>query len=73
MNERPQITQKIAPKITQEMIKIYDDYTHLTLDRRDFMNKLKRLTGRLRPLRRSLRCWRRTRRVRRSFPRTMRG
>jgi carboxymethylenebutenolidase len=27
------------------MIKIYDDYTHLTLDRRDFMNKLKRLTG----------------------------
>lgn len=33
------------PKITQEMIKIYDDYTHLTLDRRDFMEKLKRLTG----------------------------
>ena len=37
MNERP--------KITPEMIKIYDDYTHLTLDRRDFMQKLKRLTG----------------------------
>jgi carboxymethylenebutenolidase len=36
---------QIAPKITQEMIKIYDDYTHLTLDRRDFMQKLKRLTG----------------------------
>ena len=34
MNERP---EQIAPKITQEMIKIYDDYTHLTLDRRDFM------------------------------------
>jgi carboxymethylenebutenolidase len=34
-----------APKITQEMIKIYDDYTHLTLDRRDFMQKLKKLTG----------------------------
>lgn len=33
------------PKITQEMIKIYDDYTHLTLDRRDFMQKLKKLTG----------------------------
>jgi carboxymethylenebutenolidase len=33
------------PKITQEMIKAYDDYTHLTLDRRDFMQKLKRLTG----------------------------
>jgi carboxymethylenebutenolidase len=31
--------------ITQEMIKVYDDYTHLTLDRRDFMQKLKRLTG----------------------------
>jgi len=27
------------------MIKIYDDYTHLTLDRRDFMQKLKKLTG----------------------------
>jgi carboxymethylenebutenolidase len=33
------------PKITQEMIKVYDDYTHLTLDRRDFMQKLTRLTG----------------------------
>jgi carboxymethylenebutenolidase len=27
------------------MIQAYDDYTHLTLDRRDFMQKLKRLTG----------------------------
>ncbi len=36
---------QITPKITQEMIKIYDDYTHLTLDRRDFMQKLKKLTG----------------------------
>jgi carboxymethylenebutenolidase len=33
------------PKITQEMIKLYDDYTHLTLDRRDFMEKLTRLAG----------------------------
>jgi carboxymethylenebutenolidase len=33
------------PKITQEMIKVYDDYTHLTLDRRDFMQKLTKLTG----------------------------
>jgi len=41
LNQKPEI----APKITQEMIKIYDDYTHLTLDRRDFMNKLKKLTG----------------------------
>jgi carboxymethylenebutenolidase len=27
------------------MIKLYDDYTHLTLDRRDFMQKLRQLTG----------------------------
>jgi carboxymethylenebutenolidase len=33
------------PKISQEMIKLYDDYTHLTLDRRDFVAKLTRLTG----------------------------
>ena len=33
------------PKISQEMIKVYDDYTHLTLDRRDFMQKLTRLAG----------------------------
>jgi carboxymethylenebutenolidase len=37
MNERP--------KITQEMIDLYDDYTHLTLDRRGFMQKLTRLAG----------------------------
>jgi carboxymethylenebutenolidase len=27
------------------MVRIYDDYTHLTLDRRDFMQKLSRLAG----------------------------
>ena len=27
------------------MIKAYDDYTHLTLDRRGFMEKLTRLAG----------------------------
>ncbi|HYM99621.1 MAG TPA: dienelactone hydrolase family protein, partial [Aestuariivirgaceae bacterium] len=32
-------------KISQEMIRLYDEYTHLTLDRRDFINKLIRLTG----------------------------
>ena len=37
MNERP--------KITQEMVRIYDDYTHLSLDRRDFMQKLRKLAG----------------------------
>ncbi len=33
------------PEITQEMIKAYDDYTHLTLDRRAFMRRLTALTG----------------------------
>lgn len=31
--------------VTQEMIKLYDEYTHLTLDRRGFMDSLTRLTG----------------------------
>jgi carboxymethylenebutenolidase len=34
-----------VPKITQEMVRLYDDYTHLTLDRRGFMDKLARLAG----------------------------
>ncbi len=34
-----------TPTITQAMIKAYDDYTHLTLDRRGFMDKLTRLAG----------------------------
>ncbi len=34
-----------APKITQEMIDLYDAYTHLTLDRRGFMAKLTGLAG----------------------------
>ncbi|GIL01035.1 MAG: carboxymethylenebutenolidase [Alphaproteobacteria bacterium] len=33
------------PEITQAMIDAYDEYTHLTLDRRGFMDKLTRLTG----------------------------
>jgi len=33
------------PMITQAMIDAYDEYTHLTLDRRDFMEKLTRLAG----------------------------
>lgn len=33
------------PKITQAMIDAYDEYTHLTLDRRAFMNKMKKLAG----------------------------
>lgn len=33
------------PNITQEMIRLYDEYTHLTLDRRGFMEKLTKLAG----------------------------
>ncbi|MFC5585655.1 dienelactone hydrolase family protein [Nitratireductor kimnyeongensis] len=33
------------PKITQAMIDAYDEYTHLTLDRRAFMNRLTKLAG----------------------------
>lgn len=33
------------PKITQDMIRLYDEYTHLTLDRRGFMSKLAKLSG----------------------------
>ncbi|MCA0275297.1 MAG: dienelactone hydrolase family protein [Proteobacteria bacterium] len=34
-----------GPAITQAMIDAYDEYTHLTLDRRGFMEKLTRLAG----------------------------
>ena len=34
-----------TPKITQAMINAYDEYTHLTLDRRRFMEKLSLLAG----------------------------
>lgn len=34
-----------TPGITQAMINAYDEYTHLTLDRRGFMEKLTRLAG----------------------------
>jgi carboxymethylenebutenolidase len=34
-----------TPKITQAMIDAYDEYTHLTLDRRRFMEKLTQLAG----------------------------
>ncbi|KKN63454.1 hypothetical protein LCGC14_0501740 [marine sediment metagenome] len=34
-----------TPKITQAMIAAYDEYTHLTLDRRGFMAKLTALAG----------------------------
>ena len=34
-----------GPTITQAMIDAYDEYTHLTLDRRGFMEKLTKLAG----------------------------
>ena len=42
---RPKIHPEKKPVITQQMIRLYDDYTHLTLDRRDFMRKLTALSG----------------------------
>jgi len=36
---------KTKPAITQEMIALYDDYTHLSLDRRKFMDNLAKLAG----------------------------
>jgi carboxymethylenebutenolidase len=34
-----------APEITQEMINLYDEFTHITLDRRGFMDRLTALVG----------------------------
>lgn len=34
-----------APQVTQEMIALYDEYTHLTLDRRRFFDHLTRVAG----------------------------
>ena len=33
------------PSISQDMIRLYDEYTHLTLDRRGFIEKLSKLAG----------------------------
>jgi carboxymethylenebutenolidase len=42
MPDRPPQT---APKLTQEMIDLYDDYTHITLDRRAYLTRLTALVG----------------------------
>src|SRR5688572_29353905 len=34
-----------TPRITQEMIHLFDDYTHVSLDRRRFLDNLAKLTG----------------------------
>jgi len=41
----PEQEPKHRPQITQEMISLYDDYTHLSLDRRKFMDSLAKLAG----------------------------
>lgn len=33
------------PRVTQEMIRLYDEYTHLSLDRRNFMANLSNVAG----------------------------
>jgi carboxymethylenebutenolidase len=43
ISEEPDMTRQIA--ITQEMIDLYDDYTHRTLNRRRFLEKLGCLAG----------------------------
>jgi carboxymethylenebutenolidase len=43
-SEEPRM-QSGRPNISQEMIRLYDEYTHLTLDRRGFMEKLTKLAG----------------------------
>src|SRR5262245_28100109 len=42
MTDRP---PQATPKITQEMINLYDEYTHITLDRRAYLAKLTALVG----------------------------
>jgi carboxymethylenebutenolidase len=39
------MTRPQTPVVTREMIRLYDEYTHLTLDRRGFMDNLARLAG----------------------------
>ncbi|MFZ1106459.1 MAG: dienelactone hydrolase family protein [Hyphomicrobiaceae bacterium] len=42
MTDRP---PHITPKPTQDMIDLYDEYTHITLDRRAYLTKLTALVG----------------------------
>ena len=42
MTDRPPQT---TPKITQEMINLYDEYTHITLDRRAYLARMTALLG----------------------------
>ncbi|MDB5561655.1 MAG: carboxymethylenebutenolidase [Hyphomicrobiales bacterium] len=38
-------SKEAKPEVTQEMIALFDDYTHLSLDRRKFMDNLAKLCG----------------------------
>jgi carboxymethylenebutenolidase len=41
----PEMTPKVTSNISQEMINLYDEYTHITLDRRAYLGKLSALVG----------------------------
>ncbi len=45
MSASPERTQKAALKVPQEAIDLYDEYTHLTLDRRRFFDHLTKVAG----------------------------
>ena len=62
-----------TPKITQAMIDAYDEYTHLTLDRRRFMDKLTKLAGSAAAAAAIAPCLPPTLRARRSCRRTTAG
>ena len=43
--ESPDTSRQAAPAVTQAMIDLYDEYTHLTLDRRRFFDHLTKVAG----------------------------
>ena len=45
MSASPERNQKAALKVPQEAIDLYDEYTHLTLDRRRFFDHLTKVAG----------------------------
>lgn len=45
MSEHVVMTPALKSRITQEMIDLYDRFTHVTFDRREFMDRLAKLAG----------------------------
>ncbi len=45
MKDTERATRAVATMVTQAMIDLYDEFTHVTLDRRDFMRRLTALAG----------------------------